>query len=88
MPATIVGGRLDGHIVRRCRVQTYCNDYRHCGTTIKSNDFYAELEVDPDVGGGFGMKKLCMNCAGSEAQAAVAELTDSKGWVRIGGGSR
>jgi hypothetical protein len=88
MAAVIKGRWLDGHTVRRCRVQVQCNDYRHCRTTINSNDFYAELEMDPDLAGGFGMKKLCMNCAGPEAQAAVAELTHSKRWTRIGSGVR
>lgn len=88
MPAVIKGGWLDGHTVRRCRVQVPCNDFRHCRTTIKSNDFYAEMEMDPDSAGGFGMKKLCMNCAGPEAQETVSELTQGIGWTRVGSGVR
>jgi len=71
MAIEIKGGWLDGHMIRRARKVVSCNDFRHCQTTIKAGDYYAESECDPYYAGGFGMTKLCMNCAGEEAKASL-----------------
>lgn len=73
MTITVQGGWLDGMVVRRARKEAQCNNWRHCpDSRIKPGDHYSEMECDPDVAGGFGMKKLCMACAGDEARASLA----------------
>lgn len=71
MAIKIQGGWLDGRLIRRARKPSPCNDFRHCRTTIKAGDYYAEGELDPYCAGGFGMTKLCLHCAGEEAQRAA-----------------
>jgi hypothetical protein len=75
MAITIDGGWLAGNLIRRARVQAQCNNWRHCpDAKIRPGQFYAEYECDPDSAGGFGMKKLCMVCAGEEARATLARV--------------
>jgi hypothetical protein len=72
MPITINGGWLDGNLIRRARKPAFCNNWRHCPNQhIQPGSYYAEMEVDPDVAGGWGMKKLCMVCAGDEARRSL-----------------
>jgi hypothetical protein len=75
MAIAIQGGWLNGRLIRRARKPLACNDYRHCRTMIQAGDYYAEMEVDPDLASGYGMKKLCMNCAGEEARATLENLS-------------
>jgi len=68
MSIQIQGGWLDQRLIRRARKATFC---RNCESDILPGNHYAEMEVDPDVAGGFGQKKLCMACAGPEAREAA-----------------
>ena len=81
MAIQVQGGRHDGMLIRKARKATWCNNQRHCcktGAEIQPGEHYTEMEVDPDVAGGFGMKKLCMACAGEEARTSLAHaLGDS-----------
>jgi hypothetical protein len=70
----VQGGWTDGMPIRRARKTAYCHNWRNCEGTreIAPGGYYTEMEVDPDVAGGFGMKKLCMTCAGAEARNSLA----------------
>lgn len=73
MALTVTGGWLNQMPIRRARKPATCNNWRHCAAPdILPGHHYTEMEVDPDVAGGFGMKKLCMACAGEEARASLA----------------
>jgi hypothetical protein len=75
MAITIAGGWLQGNLIRKARVLAHCDNWRHCpDQTIHPGQFYAEYELDPDSAGGFGMKKVCMVCAGDEARATLASV--------------
>lgn len=72
MAITVTGGWLDGMHIRRARKPTFCSEWKRCADRdIAPGSYYTEMEVDPDVAGGFGMKKLCMACAGDEARASL-----------------
>jgi hypothetical protein len=71
----IQGGWLDRRLIRRARKATFCYN---CESDILPGNHYAEMEVDPDVAGGFGQKKLCMVCAGPEAREAVHVFATQK----------
>lgn len=72
-PIVISGGWLEGRAIRRARKEARCDNWRLCPTkgSIKPGELYAEYECDPDTAGGFGMKKLCIDCAGEEARLAI-----------------
>ena len=62
-------GPYQGHIVRTARKDWTCQrmvrwaPFERCEKPIAAGQVYVEGEVDPDVAGGFGMTRVCMDCA-------------------------
>lgn len=71
MGTIVQRGQYKGHQIRKGRKWHKCT---FCQKRINAGSHYLELEVDPDLAGGFGMKKICMSCAGDEADAAVSYI--------------
>lgn len=75
MAVTVYRGPWAGHIIRKGRKAYTCDD---CRERIPGGARYLETEVDPDYAGGFGMKKICMHCAGDEAAMLVDYQADRR----------
>lgn len=68
MGVIVQRGPWKGHQIRKGRKTHKCVD---CKKFIPCGAHYLEVEVDPDEAGGFGMKKICMCCAGDEAAMTI-----------------
>ena len=79
MAIKVLSGPYSGHVIRKARVPHRCANWRaaevgnapDCSVNIKDGHYYLEDEVDPYAAGGFGKTKLCMSCAGLEAQSMI-----------------
>lgn len=83
-PLRVTQGWLAGHRIRRARKEHRC-DYWHgranggrCDKSIASDDFYVEGDISPDRAAGFGHDRYCLDCAGADARAALANAIDPK----------
>jgi hypothetical protein len=70
MAAILIGGWLDGNLVRTARKPHRCDFYpsaRRCND-ISVGDRYCEGECNPDNAGGFGQYRYCFECAGYDRE--------------------
>ena len=71
-------GTWRGQPIRRARKAYRCDYWRgamnggRCAKRIAAGDYYMQGEAN-DEAGGFGYDRYCMECAGSEAQASLAQ---------------
>jgi hypothetical protein len=77
MPAQIIGGWLEGKMVRQARKAGRCAYWRglgkgRCETRIEKGHFYAEGDYDDVSPNPFVLTRYCLHCAGPEAIATVA----------------
>jgi len=82
MTIFIKGGWLDDHMMRRARKKYSCDGWlscdglpqalsgHRCPNKIIPGDYYA-LGTLGALSGGFGVDRLCLECAGPEARASV-----------------
>lgn len=75
MSITVMRGPWKGHTIRKGRKAHKCDD---CKQRIPDGARYLETEVDPDIAGGFGMKKICEHCMGDEASMTFDYLADRR----------
>ena len=79
MTININGGWLDRHLIRRARKTHRCDAwlgstrYGRCANVILPGNYYAEGDPN-DRAGGYGNDRLCLECAGPEARASVANI--------------
>ena len=77
----IKGGSFDGHLIRRARKPYTCEAWlgsKHgkCRKSIPAGTYYAEGEPN-DTAGGYGRARLCLDCAGPEARAAIPGVREA-----------
>ncbi len=76
MMIRINGGPIGGHTMRRARKEYSCDGWSNalpghrCPNKIIPGDYYA-LGIRGALSGGFGVDRLCLECAGPEARASV-----------------
>ena len=66
MSNKLIGGWLDGNLVRKARKPHRCDYYpsaRRC-SDIAVGERYCEGECNPDEAGGYGQYRYCFTCAG------------------------